>query len=95
MAVALVAAPLAGCGGSGTSCSGSSIDYGRSAHGAATPRDALTAYLRRPPHGLPTGGWRRDSTVEGGVTFHSGASKVELVQATDRSWLVDGYQACT
>jgi hypothetical protein len=94
VAVALVAAPLTGCGGSDNSCTGSSIDFGLGAHGAATPRDALTRYLRTPPPGLPTSGWQRSGTVQGGVTFRSGASKVEEVQATDRTWLVDGYEAC-
>jgi hypothetical protein len=94
LAVALASAPLAGCGGSGSSCSGSSIDYGSAAHGATTPRAALTAYLRTPPPGLPSSGWHRQSTVPGGVAFRSGPGKVELVRVGDGSWLVDGYTVC-
>jgi hypothetical protein len=102
-AVVLAGLALAGCdasaspesgSGSHNQCSGTSIDFAAGAHGAATPRKALAAYLRTPPPGLPAGGWQRESTVPGGVVFRSGAGKVDLVRVSDGSWLVDEYTVC-
>jgi hypothetical protein len=94
MSSAILAASLTGCG-SGSNCSGATLDYGTSAHGEVTPSKALTTLLAKHPQGLPASGWKRDSNSTVNVVFRSGSSQVSVFQVPDTSWVVDHYTSCT
>jgi hypothetical protein len=95
VSAAMLAASLTGCeSGSRGSCTGAEIDYAATAHGQATPSEALAALLDKRPHGLPATGWQRHSSAKDQVVFRSGSSRISVFQVADTSWLVDSYTFC-